>query len=99
MAYHKEKLNTQKFLLEQRKIYFFLFKKLGKLTNMQVNTVLKKAQYSCTTLKIFYINLLDIFKACHNISAYNGRKSGTEPTTDCTTASSDWRGEQKFSIV
>jgi hypothetical protein len=66
---------------------------------MQIDTVLKKAQYSCTTLKIFYINLLYIFKACHNISVYNGKKLRTAPTTDCTTASSDWRGEQKFSIV
>jgi hypothetical protein len=55
---------------------------------MQINTVLKKAQYSYTTLNIFYINILDIFKA-HHILAY-GTKSGTEPTADCTTASSDW---------
>jgi len=66
---------------------------------MQINAVLKTAQYSCKTLKVFYINLLEIFIAYYNNSAYNGRKLWTEPTTDCTTASSDWRGEQKFSTV
>jgi len=101
MAYHrKKKIKHTKVPPRAKENLFFSYLKMRQAhKHMQINAVLKKAQYSYKTIKIFYINLLEIFKACYNISAYNGRKLWTEPTTDCTTASSDWRGEQKFSIV
>ena len=41
--------------------------------------------------KYFPLILWNYFKARANISAYNGSNLETELTTDCASASSDWR--------